>query len=170
MVQAGPSFTARAIAPERADAAYPLARIAAPQLTIEGWRRLVAGIGARAPLPPVGLGILVAEDRHGYIHGLGTFHPAVDLDHGCAVLEAELVVPTLFDPWPVAAVLLDLLRAEAERFACPAIRIHLPTPAAASSGHPHALAGALAGAGYHATAPVMRWRLSLPRDDGTRVG
>jgi hypothetical protein len=164
MIQAGPSFTARAIAPERADAAYPLARIAAPQLTIEGWRRLVAGIGARAPAP--GVGILVAEDRDGYIHGLGTYHPAVDLDFGCAVLEAELVVPALIDPWPVAVALLELLRAEAERCVCPAIRIHLPAPAPASCGHPHALAAALAGAGYDATAPVMRWRLSLPRDDG----
>src|SRR5258706_3837729 len=123
MVQAGPSFMARAIAPERADAAYPLARIAAPQLTIEGWRRLVTGIGARTPMPSVGLGILVAEDCHGYIHGLGTFHLAVDLEHGCAVLEADLVVPTLFDPRPVDVALLDLLRTEAERFACPAIRI-----------------------------------------------
>src|SRR5262249_25481124 len=137
MVQAGLSFTARAIAPERADAAYPLARIAAPQLTIDGWRRLVAGIGARAPAP--GLGILVAEHCQGSIHGLGPFHPAVDLHHGCTVLEAELVVPTLFDPWPVAVVLLEVLRAEAERCDCPAIRIHLPAPAARSSGHPHAL-------------------------------
>lgn len=169
MVQVAPSFTAHAIAPERADAAYPLARIAAPHLTIDGWRRLVAGIGARTPMPSPGLGILVAEDRHGYIHGLGTFHPAVDLQHGCAVLEAELVVPTLFDPWPVAVVLLDVLRAEAERFACPAVRIHLPAPAAASCGHPHALAAALAGAGYDTTAPVTRWRLSLPRSDATPI-
>lgn len=162
MVQAGPTFTARAIAPERADAAYPLARIAAPCLTIAAWRQLVARIGAGMPMPSLGWGILVAEDRHGYIHGLGTYHPAVDLDHGCAVLEAQLVVPTLFDPWPVADALLDVLRAEAERCVCPAIRIHLPTPAAVFSGRPHALAAALAGAGYDATAPVMRWRLTLP--------
>ena len=169
MVQAGPSVTARAIAPERADAAYPLARIAAPHLTVEGWRQLVARIGARTPMPALGLGILVAEDRHGYIHGLATFHPAVDLDHGCAILEAELVVPTLLDPRPVAVPLLESLRAEAERCVCPAIRIHLPAPAAASCGHPRALAAALAGAGYDATAPIVRWRLRLPSDDTTRV-
>jgi hypothetical protein len=169
MVQVGPSFTARAIAPERADAAYPLARIAAPHLAIEGWRRLVARIGTGAPTSPLGLGILVAEDPHGYIHGLGIFHPAVDLDHGCTVLEAELVVPALFDPCPVAVALLEQLRAEAERCVCPAIRIHLPAPDAAWSGHAHALAAALAGAGYDATAPVMRWRLTLPQCDGTPV-
>src|SRR5262249_896435 len=117
----------------------------------------------RASAP--GLGILVAEDCNGYIHGLGTYHPAVDLDLGCAVLEAELVVPTLFDPWPVAVALLELLRTEAERCACPAIRIHLPTPAGASCARLHALAAALAGAGYDATTPVTRWRLSLSRND-----
>ena len=163
MVQAAGSFIARAIAPDRADAAYPLARIAAPRLTIEGWRRLVQSVGNRTPLPPAGLGIMVAEDRNGYICGLGTYHPAIDLDQGCAIMHAELVVPGLFDPRPVAVALLDLLRLEAVRCACPAIHIHLPTRVTAMSDRSHALAAALAGAGYDATSPVVRWRLALPQ-------
>jgi hypothetical protein len=162
MVPATKSFTARAIAPDRADAAYPLARIAAPQLTIEDWRRLVARISVRTSKPFPTLGILVAEDCDGYICGLGTYHPAIDLDHGCTAMHAEIVVPALFDPRRVALALLEKLRAEAERNACRAIHLHLPRQVRqvdAWSSHSRLLATALADAGYHATSLVARWCL-----------
>ncbi len=156
------SFIARAIAPERADAAYPLARLAAPRLTLEEWRRLVARTTSDAPMRAAGFGILVAEDRNGYICGLATHHPAIDLEHGCTVVHAELVVPGLFDPRPVAASLLDLLRAEAARCAASAIHVHLPPGPAATADRAQPLAATLAGAGYGTTAPVARWCLTLP--------
>ena len=154
------SFIARAIAPERADAAYPLARLAAPRLTIEGWRRLVARASGEAPMS--GLGILVAEDRNGYICGLATHHPAIDFERGSTVMHVELVVPGLFDSQPVAATLLDMLRAEAVRCAASAIHVHLPPGPAATADRAHPLAAMLAGAGYDTTAPVARWCLPLP--------
>ena len=154
------SFIARAIAPERADAAYPLARLAAPRLSIEEWRRLVARTSGEAPMP--GLGILVAEDRNGYICGLGSYHPAIDLERGCTVMHAELVVPGLFDSQPVATALLDMLRAEAVRCAASAIHVHLPAGLALSSDRAHPLAAMLTGAGYDASGPVTRWCLPLP--------
>jgi hypothetical protein len=154
------SFIARGIAPERADAAYPLARIAAPRLTIEDWRQLVAQASGEAPMP--GLGILVVEDRNGYICGLATYHPAIDLEHGRTVMHAELVIPGLFDSRPVAATLLDMLRAEAGRRAASAIQVHLPAGLAAASDRAHPLAATLADAGYDASGPVARWCLALP--------
>jgi hypothetical protein len=160
MISAANFFTARAIVPDRADAAYPLARIAAPRLTIEDWRRLVAQISVRTSMPFPRLGILVAEDCDGYICGLGTYHPAIDLDHGCMAIHAELVIPALFDPRLVALALLEKLRAEAERSACRAIHIHLPTRVKARSNPSHGLATALADAGYDATSSVVRWCLA----------
>ncbi|MFO1056003.1 MAG: hypothetical protein U1E53_03450 [Dongiaceae bacterium] len=152
-------YAALRICPERADAAFPLARIAAPALTIERWRGLVRGlaeIGAGG-----GSGILLAEDESRYIYGLCTFHSCLDLQQGEQVLNAELVVPNLIDPRPVAGTLLRAMRSQAEASDCRAVIVHLPVTAAATDDRPRGLQSALADAGFAAT-PMMRWRLPVP--------
>src|SRR4051812_34787259 len=109
-------FAAQRLRPERADAAYPLARIAAPALSVERWRGLVASLDGDGV--PAGMGILLAEDQSRYIYGLCTFHACLDLRQGEQVLNAELVVPDLIDPRPVAGVLLAAIRGLAEAHDC----------------------------------------------------
>jgi hypothetical protein len=152
-------FAAQRICPERADAAYPLARIAAPGLTVERWRALVRGLVGEGAV--AASGILLAEDENRYIYGLCTFHCCLDLQQGEPVLSAELVVPNLIDPRPVAGTLLRAMRSEAEVSGCRAVIVHLPVTAAAADDRPRGLQSALADAGYLAT-PMMRWRLKVP--------
>jgi hypothetical protein len=152
-------FAAHRLCPERADAAYPLARIAVPGLTIERWRLLVgcligAGAGSAS-------GILLAEDERRYIYGLCTFHACLHLQQDEPVLSAQLVVPDLLDPRPVAGVLLRAVRSQAEANQCRVVIVHLPATAAAAGDRPRGLQSALADAGYEPL-PVMRWRLPLP--------
>lgn len=151
-------FAAQRLCPDRADAAYPLARIAAPALTIERWRLLVDGLNGDGT--EHGSGILLAEDEHRYIYGLCTFHACFDLQQGEQVLNAQLVVPNLIDPRPVAIALLHAMRTQAEAHDCRAVVLDLPATAAATGDRPRGLQSALADAGYQAT-PVMRWRLPL---------
>jgi hypothetical protein len=151
-------FAAQRLGPERADAAYPLARIAAPALTVERWRGLVASLDGGGA--PGGTGILLAEDQHRYIYGLCTFHACLDLRQGEQVLNAELIVPDLVDPRPVAGVLLAAIYGLAEGNDCRAVVLHLPATAAAAGDRPRGVQAALAEAGYDAM-PMLRWRLAV---------
>lgn len=119
-------LVARSLGPERAHAAYPLVRIAVPELTLERWRRfLVEGrtpSNGDMPLPRA----MVVEDGRGYIHGLCTCSLEHDLRRGASLLAENFVVLDLVDSRPAASVLLHALEAEAAHQGCQALHVCLP--------------------------------------------
>lgn len=117
---------ARPLGAERAHAAFPLVRIAVPELTLERWRRFLAEgrtpSNGDMPLPRA----MVVEDGRGYIHGLCTCSLEHDLRSGASLLAENFVVLDLVDSRPAASVLLHALEAEAARQGCHALHVSLP--------------------------------------------
>ncbi|MEX2009238.1 MAG: hypothetical protein WEC41_03510 [Dongiaceae bacterium] len=105
---------------DRAEAAYPLARIAVSALTLDQWQRfLSASEGARP-------GVMVAENERAYIQGLCTHRVVPDLRYGAALAVDDFVVLDMIDGGQVAAALLEALEDEARRQGCAVLHLHLP--------------------------------------------
>lgn len=102
-------------------AAYPLIRLAEPQVDLRAWLRfaepLVRGTGNRH-------GIVTAR-YNGQPHpsGLCCFRREPDLRHGRVLTAEHLVAFDLLDPGPLLTALLGELQALAERLSCGAIRV-----------------------------------------------
>ena len=104
---------------DRAEAGYPLARIAAPALTLDQWQRFLSAPEGARP------GVMAAENERGYIQGLCTYRTVPDLRHGAALEVDDFVVLDLIDGGQVAAALLEALEDEARRQRCAVLRLHL---------------------------------------------
>jgi len=107
--------------------AYPLVREAAPEVTLDQWRRY-----ARALIrPPRGRqsGIVALRCENDYLRGLFSYRVVPDLVSGRTLVVDCLAVSTLFSPGEIA----DALLAEAERIArrhrCATLRAAFPTRA-----------------------------------------
>lgn len=147
---------------DRADAAYPLARMAAPQMTLGEWRATVAKVGGMSSATESLPGILVAETKERYVCGLCTYHYVVELAHGFGIAAADFVVVDLIDVRPVTAALLAALTQEATKVGCRAVHVHLAKQVAYQGEGANGVARMLADAGYRiATAPLRKWTLSL---------
>ena len=105
---------------DRAEAAYPLARIAVSALTLEQWQRFLSAPEGARP------GVMAAENERGYIQGLCTYRTVPDLRHGAALEVDDFVVLDLIDGGQVATALLEALEDEARRRHCAVLRLQLP--------------------------------------------
>ncbi len=128
-------FLAKALAPERVDDVFPVARAAVPGLTLERWR----GFARLALMPAAATasGILVVENARGYIQGFCTYRLQHDIRHGTTMAVDDLVAIDLLDSAPIAAALLEALEARARATDCDVLQLHVPdqaTSSAAASG------------------------------------
>ncbi len=120
--------TAKPLAPEQIDQAFPLVRLLAPTLSLEHWRRY-----ARAMMqPPTATGgcggIIVLADAAGYLFGLFSYVSRLDLLHGPTLQVDDLVVPHLVECGQATQVLEREMRDIARRFDCRGIRVRLARP------------------------------------------
>lgn len=103
----------------RAAAVLPFIRLFEPGLTQERWRDFVrsfakAGAG----------GLMIIQDRRGYVHGVFSCRPAYSIGHGRVLRVADVVLPRL----PGTATLrtfLDGVKQLAADFGCNAVLIEL---------------------------------------------
>jgi hypothetical protein len=115
-----------ALDPGRIDQAYPLARLAVHDLTLDGWRRFAAGATIAAPANVPRLGILAATNNRGYIQGLAIYRVEPDLRYGASLTIEHFVALDLIDSGVVANQLVEALESEARRQGCQIIQTHLP--------------------------------------------
>ncbi len=113
-----------ALTKDRLDLAYPLAREATRELSLEDWRRFANTRLATGPDDPQASGILLAE-RSGYLRGLAV-HDIIETDDAPILVASNIVV---FDSTREQRLALDLLGgllriAEAARCGC--VHVDLP--------------------------------------------
>lgn len=81
-----PSYIIQEITDRRVDQAYPLARLARPQLSLEVWRDLCrVQAGSPAEVGSSACNTLLAMNRAGYIRGLCTYRIVPALPSGRAL-------------------------------------------------------------------------------------
>lgn len=96
-------FTLEHVVRGRVDQTYPLALLARPRLTLEGWRSYC---GRRSALR--GAGLLLAIDPGDCVRGLSSYAGPASASAG--VLDVDIfVVAHVFDPQPIVMEMLDEL-------------------------------------------------------------
>jgi hypothetical protein len=116
----------------KVDQAYPLMQLAVPDLTLERWRafaarHVVPEQDRLDPASPPVAGVVVAEDRGGYIHGLFRYAVEDDLLSRCLNIR-DFLACSLFGGEEVADALLARIEHIAKLLDCSAIHSDLPKP------------------------------------------
>ncbi len=124
-------FTARPLALDRVDDAFPIARATTPGLTLDQWRGFASEAMARAdaPAPPA---IMLVENDRGYIQGICAYRLQRDVRDGAVLTVEHLSTIDLIDTKAVADALLAALESLAREAGCQMIHLHVPEP---SPGH-----------------------------------
>lgn len=139
------SYVAKPLDVRRIDQAFPVVQTVYPKLGLERWRAYAAEMIGATPdaagalpgkvvkLPTAQpTGIVTAQLRHGYIHGLFAYAVLPNLCHG-KVLQVDLMVAAdMFDPAAIAEALLAEMDRLARQLRCDAIHLSLPKPPAGS--------------------------------------
>ncbi len=108
----------RDLTPQRFDQAFPLAKAAAPRLTLAAWRRYLKDLGA-------GDGVLAVENQRGVLLGLAVYRRRGDLASGCCLDIDPVVVFDLVGGSAIAACLAEALERRAEELGCGSLHTHL---------------------------------------------
>ncbi|MBI3453199.1 MAG: hypothetical protein HY057_10330 [Rhodospirillales bacterium] len=118
--------------------AFPLARLAAGQLSLDAWQRFAAALGAnrRAPDParvPPTRGLIGVKNTRGYLLALCSYMVTPDLCHGRRLDIDNLVALDLIDSDAATASLMAAIEHLARDLDCPAFVVHLPPARAAAA-------------------------------------
>jgi hypothetical protein len=131
--------------------AYPLARLAAGQLTLAAWLRYAEAMGAHPPgtrgtrRHPAREenGLLGIEDARGYLQALCSFAVRPDLAAGRRLDVDNIVALGLIDSDGPAGAMLGSIERLARELDCPAYAIRLPPGHAAATASRGSLQGLL---------------------------
>jgi len=150
--------TAKPLAPEQIDQAFPLVQLHAPTLTLEHWRNYARAM-TEAPPENAGCGgIVVLANAAGYLFGLFSYVNRLDLLHGPTLQVDNLVIMQLVECRESAQVAEHAMRDIARRHGCRSIRVRLSRPPAAKPEG--GVARFLGASGYQAEGTT--WCRTLP--------
>ena len=150
--------TAKPLAAEQIDQAFPLVRLLAPTLTLEHWRGYARAM-TQPPSATAGRGgIVVLADAAGYLFGLFSYTNRPDLLHGPTLQVDNLVILHLVECREATQVLEREMRDIARRLDCRGIRVRLSRPPAAEPEGD--VARFLGASGYQAEGTT--WCRTLP--------
>ena len=121
-------FTAKPLALNKINQAYPLVRAARPDLTADGWRAVAAEyLAARQDAPETPCGVVAVQNEQGYIVGLFCYAACDDMRHGVALQVENLTAIDLFNQAGVMETLLREVEKVARRLRCRAVLAARPT-------------------------------------------
>ena len=151
-------FVARLLEdPAQIDQLFPVANLAAG-VSLERWRQFA--LDWLQPLQ-AGRGILVVQDRSGYVLALCSFQAIEDLRRGAVLSVENLVAVDLISGERIAAIMLENLEGYARARGLSGLQIHITQGSTAGDGAASALAIALGGQGYSLGA--ARWVKTIDR-------
>lgn len=116
----------RPLKPREIGAAFPLARLLVPTLSLAAWQSFAAKLTAGAPASDHG--ILAAESEGGYLCGLVIYRVMHDLRHGRLLTADHIVALDIVDRKPVAAAVLAALEHLGKALDCDALHTSLDAP------------------------------------------
>ncbi len=145
--------TAKPLAAEQIDQAFPLVRLLAPTLSLEHWRGFARAM-TQPPSASAGRGgIVVLADAAGYLFGLFSYVDCPDLLHGPTLQVDNLVIAHLVECREATQVLEREMRDIARRLDCRGIHVRLARPPAAEPEGD--VAGFLRASGYQAEGTTL---------------
>jgi len=118
------TLTARRLTPERIAQAYPVIRIALPDLSFDAWCRFAQEQIAGDDEPP--RGIVTVDSEQDYIVGLGAYRLERDLQDDRVLIANHFVAVDLIRREVVAETLARELESVAKQHRCSALHTHLP--------------------------------------------
>lgn len=125
-------FTAKPLARQQIDQAFPLVNAVAPGLTVQRWRDFAARALPDAPpsdgpsAAVVGRGIMTVQNDRGYILGLFSHGVCDHLRLGRVLGVDNLMVADMFDAGGAMEALLEAMKRLAREAGCVAIHTDLP--------------------------------------------
>lgn len=115
-------FTAKPLALNKINQAYPLVRAARPDLTADGWRAVATEyLAARQDAPESPRGVVAVQNEQGYIVGLFCYAACDDMQHGATLRVENLTAIDLFNQAGIMELLLREVERVARRLRCRAV-------------------------------------------------
>lgn len=151
-------LTTRRLTPERIAQAYPVIRMAMPNLSFEAWCRFAEEQIADDEPPR---GIVTVESEQDYIVGLGAYRLERDLQDDRVLIANHFVAVDLIRREAVAETLAQELESVAKQHRCNAL--HTCLPGRGTKTAPNWLVELMASRGH--TVDKLNLRKSLTGDD-----
>lgn len=157
--------TAKRLAREQIDQAFPLVQLLAPKLSLGQWRENARALTQASPTPHAPHGIVVLMDAAGYFFGLFSYVGGLDLLHGPTLFVDNLVILHFVECGESSRLMEREMQEIARRLDCRSIQVRLvrALPSATGGG----LSRVLAETGYRADGTT--WWRTLPAAEPNRA-
>ena len=119
-------YKIKALSVENAALAYPLIQSARPDVTLDGWIAYAKQINCPKLAPTKDTGIIVAESKRGYIHGVFCYSVRIVLDHNAVLTVENFVAVDAGDRAAAIKSLIAVMDKLAQDLSCSAIHTHIP--------------------------------------------
>jgi hypothetical protein len=111
---------------ENAALAYPLIQSAQPKIALDDWLVYARKINSRKVAPTNKSGIISAESKRGYIHGIFCYSVQPTLDHGTVLAVENFIAVDTGDRAAAIKSLIAMMGNLARELGCSAIHTHIP--------------------------------------------
>ncbi len=116
----------RPLSPENAARAYPLIQAARPDVSLDAWIEYAERINHPDPELTKAAGIVAAESKRGYIHGLFSYSVRIVLNHNAVLTVENFIALDMGDRAAAIKTLIDVMERLARNLDCSAIHTHIP--------------------------------------------
>ncbi len=106
--------------------AYPLIQSAQPEIALDAWIAYARKINRCKAAPPKESGIISAESKRGYIHGIFCYSVKPTLDHGTVLSVENFIAVDTGDRAAAIISLIAVMENLARELGCSAIHTHIP--------------------------------------------
>ena len=106
--------------------AYPLIQAAWPEISLDAWIDYAERINHPDPVLTKAAGIVAAESKRGYIHGLFSYSVRIVLNHGTVLSVENFIAMDMIDRAAAIKSLILVMETLARDLGCSAIHTHIP--------------------------------------------
>lgn len=111
---------------ENAARAYPLIQAACPEVSLGAWIDYAEKLNHPDPARTQAAGIVAAESKRGYIHGLFSYSVRIVLNHDAVLTVENFIALDMGDRAAAIISLIDVMETLAQDLGCSAIHTHIP--------------------------------------------
>lgn len=111
---------------ENAARAYPLIQAACPEVSLDAWINYAEKLNHPDPAQTQAAGIVAAESKRGYIHGLFSYSVRIVLNHNAVLTVENFIALDMGDRAAAIISLIDVMESLAQDLGCSAIHTHIP--------------------------------------------
>jgi hypothetical protein len=113
-------YQIRPLLAENAARAYPLIQAACPEVSLDAWVDYAAKLNHPNPVLTQAAGIVAAESKRGYIHGLFSYSVRIVLNHNAVLAAENFIALDMGDQAAAIISLIDVMETLAQHLGCSA--------------------------------------------------